>query len=66
MEVIIRKKMTYTLEGSSPKILAFCLAFANTADWHASPHPEEGITTLKELIDWEEAKVYSHKVRLPH
>ena len=37
-------------------MLAFCLAFANTADWHASPHPEEGITTLMDLIDWEEAK----------
>jgi predicted RNA-binding Zn ribbon-like protein len=48
--------MTYTIEGNSPKLLAFCLAFANTAAWHASPHPEEGITTLKDLIDWEEAK----------
>jgi predicted RNA-binding Zn ribbon-like protein len=48
--------MTYTLEGTSSKMLTFCLAFANTAAWHASPHPEEGITTLKDLIDWEEAK----------
>ena len=48
--------MIYTLEGNSPKIVTFCLAFANTAAWHASPHPEEGITTLTDLIDWEEAK----------
>jgi hypothetical protein len=51
-----KEKMTYTLDGSSHKMLAFCLAFANTAAWHASPHPEEGITSLKDLIDWEEAK----------
>ena len=37
-------------------MLTFCLAFANTAAWHASPHPQEGINTLKDLIDWEEAK----------
>ena len=36
-------------------MMTFCLAFANTAAWHASPHPEEGITSLNDLIDWEEA-----------
>ncbi len=48
--------MSYILDGNTPKMLAFCLAFANTVAWHASQHPEEGITTLKVLIDWEEAK----------
>jgi len=48
--------MTYTLEDTSLKSLTFCLALANTADWHASQHPEEGLTSLKILIDWEEAK----------
>jgi predicted RNA-binding Zn ribbon-like protein len=48
--------MAYILQDTSPRLLAFCLAFANTAGWHASPHPEEGITSLPVLIDWEEAK----------
>jgi predicted RNA-binding Zn ribbon-like protein len=54
--------MTYTLEATSPKQLTICLSFANTADWHASPHPEEGITSLRVLIDWEEKKgIFSGK-----
>ena len=29
-----------------------CLDFANTADWHASAHPVEELTTYKDLVNW--------------
>ncbi len=29
-----------------------CLDFANTAEWHASGHPIEGLTSYAALIDW--------------
>lgn len=29
-----------------------CLEFANTADWHASPAPEEQLTTYADLVHW--------------
>ena len=29
-----------------------CLAFANTADWHASHHPEEKLTSYNDLVSW--------------
>jgi hypothetical protein len=29
-----------------------CLDFANTAEWHASEHPIEGLTSYAALIDW--------------
>lgn len=29
-----------------------CLEFANTADWHASPAPEEQLTNYAELVAW--------------
>ncbi len=48
--------MHYSLENTSPQFLTFCLAFADTADWHASSHPVEEITSIDVLIDWEEMK----------
>ena len=32
--------------------LALCLRFANTADWHASPHPKESLETYQDLLAW--------------
>lgn len=29
-----------------------CLDFANTVEWHASDHPEEGLTSYAALLDW--------------
>ena len=29
-----------------------CLDFANTADWHASEHPEEGLVDYAALVAW--------------
>ena len=29
-----------------------CLDFANTADWHASDHPVESLTSYSELVQW--------------
>ncbi len=29
-----------------------CLDFANTADWHARPDPEEGLKTYPALVSW--------------
>jgi predicted RNA-binding Zn ribbon-like protein len=29
-----------------------CLDFANTAEWHASEHPIEGLTSYEALISW--------------
>jgi predicted RNA-binding Zn ribbon-like protein len=29
-----------------------CLDFANTAEWHASEHPNESLTSYAALIDW--------------
>ena len=29
-----------------------CLDFANTAEWHLSEHPTEGLTSYAELIAW--------------
>ncbi|MFQ5645264.1 MAG: CGNR zinc finger domain-containing protein [Thiogranum sp.] len=29
-----------------------CLDFANTADWHASDHPEEGLNSYSDLVSW--------------
>jgi predicted RNA-binding Zn ribbon-like protein len=29
-----------------------CLEFANTADWHAGPHPEETLTSYGKAVDW--------------
>lgn len=29
-----------------------CLDFANTVDWHASPHPEENLSTYRDLVTW--------------
>jgi predicted RNA-binding Zn ribbon-like protein len=31
---------------------ALCLDFANTAEWHASEHPQERLTSYKELLAW--------------
>jgi predicted RNA-binding Zn ribbon-like protein len=31
---------------------ALCLDFANTAEWHASEHPQERLTSYSELIAW--------------
>jgi predicted RNA-binding Zn ribbon-like protein len=31
---------------------ALCLDFANTAEWHASAHPEEQLTSYPELLAW--------------
>jgi len=32
--------------------LALCLRFANTADWHAGPHPTESLKTYQDLVAW--------------
>lgn len=32
-----------------------CLDFANTAIWHASPHPEEKLNSYNDLVAWAEA-----------
>lgn len=32
-----------------------CLDFANTADWHASPEPEEKLNSYADLVSWGEA-----------
>jgi predicted RNA-binding Zn ribbon-like protein len=29
-----------------------CLSFANTAEWHASEHPEEKLKTYNDLVKW--------------
>jgi predicted RNA-binding Zn ribbon-like protein len=29
-----------------------CLDFANTLDWHASPHPVEGLSEYADLVHW--------------
>jgi len=29
-----------------------CLAFANTAEWHASAHPEEHLNSYTDVLDW--------------
>jgi predicted RNA-binding Zn ribbon-like protein len=29
-----------------------CLEFANTADWHAAPEPEEQLTSYADLVRW--------------
>jgi predicted RNA-binding Zn ribbon-like protein len=31
---------------------AFCLDFANTAAWHASARPEEGLKSYQDLVAW--------------
>ncbi len=31
-----------------------CLEFANTAAWHASPHPEETLLSYLDLVSWSE------------
>jgi predicted RNA-binding Zn ribbon-like protein len=31
---------------------ALCLDFANTADWHASARPHEGLTSYEDLLTW--------------
>jgi predicted RNA-binding Zn ribbon-like protein len=31
------------------------LDFANTVDWHASSHPEEGLTSYDKLLEWGKA-----------
>jgi predicted RNA-binding Zn ribbon-like protein len=31
---------------------ALCLDFANTAEWHASDHPQEHLTSYTELLAW--------------
>jgi len=31
---------------------ALCLDFANTAEWHASDHPQEQLTSFAELLAW--------------
>ncbi len=38
------------------KLLAgrLCLDFANTADWHAGPQPEERLTSYEALVAWSE------------
>jgi predicted RNA-binding Zn ribbon-like protein len=43
-----------------------CLDFANTADWHASGHPEEWLTSYADLVAWgRHVGVLSpHQVRL--
>jgi predicted RNA-binding Zn ribbon-like protein len=32
--------------------LGLCLRFANTADWHASAHPKETLSTYRDLVTW--------------
>lgn len=31
---------------------SLCLDFANTADWHASDHPQEKLNTYADLVSW--------------
>jgi predicted RNA-binding Zn ribbon-like protein len=35
---------------------ALCLDFANTAEWHASDHPQERLTGYAELLAWAKRK----------
>jgi len=41
-------------KASKLKLLGgrLCLDFANTADWHASDHPVESLTSYSELVQW--------------
>ncbi len=35
-----------------PDTLELCLDFSNTADWHASEHPEEQLNNYADLVKW--------------
>jgi predicted RNA-binding Zn ribbon-like protein len=41
-------------QTSTPNLKAghLCLEFANTADWHASQHPQESLISYSELVTW--------------
>ena len=42
---------------------ALCLDFANTAEWHASDHPQEHLTSFAELLAWAERRgMFNEKV----
>jgi len=43
--------MTEMVE-QSPAERELCLSFANTAEWHASEHPEEKLKTYHDLVKW--------------
>ncbi len=36
--------------------IELCLDFANTAEWHASDHPEEHLNNYTDLVSWAETK----------
>jgi len=39
---------------AQPRLIAgeLCLEFANTADWHASDHPQESLKRYEDLLSW--------------
>ena len=39
--------MTYDFDSGE-----LCLDFANTAEWHASEHPEENLKDYADLVAW--------------
>ena len=39
-------------ESSSSRNERLCLDFANTADWHASDHPQETLNSYADLVSW--------------
>jgi predicted RNA-binding Zn ribbon-like protein len=41
-----------TKEQPSPTNEKLCLDFANTADWHASDHPEESLNSYADVVAW--------------
>jgi predicted RNA-binding Zn ribbon-like protein len=47
MDEGVKNDVTWKLVGGRPS-----LDFANTADWHASDHPVEFLTSYSELVAW--------------
>jgi predicted RNA-binding Zn ribbon-like protein len=39
-------------ESSGSRNERLCLDFANTADWHASDHPQETLNSYADLVSW--------------
>jgi predicted RNA-binding Zn ribbon-like protein len=51
-----REKRATQEEGAGLYAVELCLDFANTAEWHASDHPEEHLNNYADLVSWAQTK----------
>jgi predicted RNA-binding Zn ribbon-like protein len=56
-------KIEKNAESLNPEAGQLCLDYANTAEWHASNHPEEHLNSYSDLVAWaQQAGIFTEEV----